>query len=142
MVTQTQENRNPIWWTTIIVAISTTIIGTALRMLTGAISSSAQEPAYFPLLFLFVAFVSTLFVVMIYGMILPQLTSNWMLRGLLAGIFLFIMGDLPYALITGYGTDLSGMAARNMAIAAFVNRLINGCVLTYTYQWFSKPKDS
>lgn len=141
MVTQTQENINPIWWTTIIVAISTTIIGTALRMLTGAISSSSQEPTYFPLLFLIVAFVSTLLVVMVYRMILPQLTSNWLLRGLMVGAFLFIIGDLPYALITGYGTDLSGLIARNMAIAAFVNRLINGCVLTYTYQRISKPKD-
>lgn len=144
MVTQTQENRNPLWWTTVIVTLSTTIIGSTLRMVVtelDKINIPAQEPTYFPLLFLIVAFVSTLFIVMVYGMVLTQLPSNWLLRGLLVGAFLFIMGDLPYALITGYGTDLSGLVARNMAIAAFVNRLINGCILAYTYQRISKPKD-
>ena len=142
MATATQENKNPLWLTTIIVAISTTIIGTALRMITGAISSSAPEPAYFPLLYLIVAFVSTLAIVIAYGMVSPLLPRGWLLKGFIVGIFLFIMGDLPYALITGYGTNMSGMVARNMVIAAALNRLINGFILAYTYQRFSTPKDS
>jgi hypothetical protein len=144
MATKEKLDRNPFWWTVLIVTVSTTVIGNALRLLERVIDNSAwqeasnyfkpEQPDYFPLLFLAITFVVTYVIVRVYRMLLPQLPSGWFLRGLLVGTVLFLAGDLSNVILTGYMTVIPAQAAQGMAIAALLNQLINGCILTYSYQ--------
>ena len=142
MVTDAKPEKKAFWWTTIIVTISTTIIGTGLRMLTGAVDNSMQEPSYFPLLYLLVAFFSTLLLMLVYQKLLPQLPSSWIIQGFLVGLFVFVIGDFPFALIIGYQTRLAVAIARGMFLAQLVNRVINGWIMTYSYNRLSVPRDN
>lgn len=137
----------PIWWTTLVVTITNTVIGNILRLAERIIDKAAytqvpgyfdmSQPDYFPLLFLFVSFFITFAIVWVYRMLLPMLPSSWQVRGLLLGGFLFLIGDLPNALLNGYVTTIPATAARGAAVAALINQLINGCILTYCYRRFS-----
>jgi len=145
-----EENNSfrQVFWTTVVVGMATVIFGSALRLIErDVINKSAyqgvrgyfrtMQPDYFPLLYLLVAFVFTFAVVWLYRMVAPQLPRNWIIRGLLVGSFLFVAGDLPHSIHTGYTTIIPARAAQGMALTALLNRLIDGCILTYTYMRLS-----
>ncbi|HBC47598.1 MAG TPA: hypothetical protein DEO84_05260 [candidate division Zixibacteria bacterium] len=138
----------PIWITTVIVAVATIVIGQVLqliepRLLTefsrGQLAGyfTSEQSVNFPLLFLLVEFVLSFFVVLVYRMLLPQLPSNWIYRGLLVGFFLFLVSDFPYSVLIGYTTVAPAVAAWGMLYTGLINKLINGCILTYSYNRFS-----
>jgi hypothetical protein len=138
----------PVWWSTIIVTITTVIMGGILHQadknfINKAAYNSASnffnaaQPDYFPLLFLFVGFFVTFAIVWVYKMLLPMLPANWIIRGLLVGAFLFLVSDLPNSLLLGYLTQIPAAASQGMALTTLLNRLINGCILTYAYMRFS-----
>ncbi len=137
-----------IWITTIIVTLSSVIIGGLLRLVEknflnkemykfAANFFNNAQPDYFPLLFLFAGFFITLATVLFYRALLPHLPSSWIVRGLLIGGFLYLVGDLPNHLYFGYTTVIPAEIARGTAAVALVNRLINGCILVYAYRRFS-----
>jgi len=87
------------------------------------------QPDYFPLIFLIVMFIAVFVLTLVYTIILPQLPSNWIVRGILIGGFLFLAADLPYAVHTGYTTMMPGVVAGSLVLAGLVSDLINGCIL-------------
>ncbi len=138
----------PIWWTTIIVAIATIFIGQVLNLVAPRVVDQfarAQMQGYFsgtqsvnyPLLFLLTQLVVTFLIVWVYRMILPQLPANWIVRGLLVGFFLFLVSDLPNSIVTGYTTIAPAVVAWSILLTGLVNKLINGCILTYCFNRFS-----
>ncbi len=150
--TEAKTDWKAIWWTTIIVAVTTIVIGGILRLIEqGLINRAAyeetegyfltQQPDYFPLLFLVVMIIVIFFIVMVYRMVLPNLPQNWIFRGLMVGAFIFLVGDLPNAMEIGYTTAIPPVIAQGRAVASLVNWLINGCILTYCYYRFSFDYD-
>jgi hypothetical protein len=138
----------PIWVTTVIVAIATIIIGQILQLIEPRMLSeigrsqlaayfTSEQSVNFPLIFLLVEFVITFFIVLTYRMMLTQLPSNWIYRGLLVGFFLFLVSDFPYSVLIGYTTVAPAVAAWGMLYTGLINKLINGCILTYSYNRFS-----
>jgi hypothetical protein len=141
-----------IWWTTVIVAITTIVIGGILRLIERNLINSpaysqaqgyfiSQQPDYFPLLYLLVMIVVIFLIVMVYRIVLPSLPENWILRGLTVGAFIFLVGDLPDAMQVGYTTAIPPAIAQGRAVAELVNWLINGCILAYCYYRFSFDYD-
>jgi hypothetical protein len=138
----------PIWWTTIIVAITTIVIGQLLALIEPRFVnelSRAQLKGYFPLeqsvnfplLFLLAELVITFCIVQVYRLLLPQLPSNWISRGLLVGAFLFLVSDFPYSILIGYTTVAPAVVAWGILYTGLINKLINGCILTYSYNRLS-----
>jgi uncharacterized membrane protein (DUF485 family) len=137
----------PVWRTTVVVTLTTTILGRAAYVIERAINKQAYhgfqtffkttEPHYFPLLYLLVAFFVVFGIVWVYRMVLPQLPSNWIARGILIGVFLFLIGDLLNAISSYYSTTLPGAVIWGMVISAFANKVANGLILSYTYMKFS-----
>jgi hypothetical protein len=141
----------PILWTTAIVAVTTIVIGEGTQLLMRNIITRAayaqmqgfflsEQSDYFPLLFLVVALGITFSVVWLYRMLLPQLPLNWVYRGILIGGFLFMVSDLPNALITGFTTAMPSPIVQGIALTGFINKIINGCLLTYFYRRFSSEQ--
>jgi hypothetical protein len=97
----------------------------------------ASQPDYFPLLYLLIILFVVCAIVLAYRIALPSLPSNWIIRGLIVGIFLFLVADLPDAFMAAYTTVLPASVFQGMAIAALINKLVNGLILTYTYMRFS-----
>ena len=128
-----------VWWTTIFVTIPATIINRLFVLVQKSLNADAYagmrgyfslfQPDYFPLIFLIVMFVAVFVLTLAYSIIMPQLPSSWIVRGILIGGFLFLAADLPYAVHTGYTTMMPGAVARSMALAGLVSDLINGCIL-------------
>ena len=128
-----------IWWTTIFVTIPVTVINRLFVLIQKSLNADAYasmqgyfalyQPDYFPLIFLVVVFIAVFVLTLVYTIILPQLPSSWIVRGLLIGGFFFLAADLPYAVHTGYTTVMPGAVARSAAVAALVSDLVNGCVL-------------
>jgi hypothetical protein len=138
----------PIWITTIIVAVATIVIGQVLQLIEPRMLSelgrsqlaayfTSEQSVNFPLLFLLVELIITFFIVLVYRMMLPQLPSNWIFRGFLVGLFLFLVSDFPYSVLIGYTTVAPAVAAWGMLYTGLINKLINGCILTYSYNRFS-----
>jgi predicted permease len=98
---------------------------------------TSEQSVNFPLLFLLVELILTFFTVFVYRMLLTQLPSNWISRGLLVGFFLFLVSDFPYSVIIGYATVAPAVAAWGMLYTGLISKLINGCILTYSYNRFS-----
>jgi hypothetical protein len=154
-----------IWWTTIIVAITTIVIGGILQLLmknviykssydlfqknvtystpNGLIQGFflSQQADYFPLLFLVVMLFVVFIIVVVYRIVLPSLPENWIFRGLIVGASIFLVGDLPLLMQWGYTTAIPPAVAQGRAVAELVNWLINGCILTYCYYRFSFDYD-
>ncbi len=141
-------NWKPIWWTSIIVAIATIVIGQVLQLIEPRLVNefaraqlkgyfTSEQSVNFPLLFLLVEFIITFLIVMVYRMLLSQLPSNWISRGLLVGLVLFAVSDLPYSILIGYTTIAPAVVAWGMLFTGLINKLINGCILTYSYRKFS-----
>jgi hypothetical protein len=137
-----------IFWTSVILGLSIVVIGNLLRMVDrNLINQAAYEkagsflktyqPDYFPLLFLLIGFIVAFAIVWVYGMICSKLPQNWIARGLLVGGFIFVIGDFPTAILSGYTTMLPALAVQGTALTGLVNWLINGCILTYTYNRLS-----
>ncbi len=128
-----------VWWTTIFVTIPATIINRLFVLIQKSLNAEAYagmrgyfslfQPDYFPLIFLIVMFIAVFVLTLAYSIIMPQLPSSWIVRGILIGGFLFLAADLPYAVHTGYTTMMPGAVARSMALAGLVSGLINGCIL-------------
>jgi hypothetical protein len=135
------------WWTSVIVTLTMTIFGGVMRIIERSFNSAAydnvqtffktSQPDYFPLLHLGITFIVVLAIVTLYRLVLTHLPMNWIIRGLLVGLFLFLIADLPDAFTSYYMTVLSGSAVWGMTISAFANKLINGLILTYTYKRLS-----
>jgi len=136
-------NKQALWWTTIIVTITSTLIDRLFDVTNRAINSDAyasaegyfasSQPDYFPLIYLIVIFFATLITVWLYAIFLPRMPQNWIVRGLMVGVVLFFIADFANVVETGYTTALPGTAARGKAFFALVASLINGCVLSYVY---------
>jgi hypothetical protein len=147
---ESKINWKPIWWTTIIVTLTWTIIGGIARIAERRLNSDAYfnvqtffkstQPDYYPLLYLLIVCLVTFSVVWVYRWILPYLPAHWIFRGLAVGLFLFLVDDLTDAFASIYTTVLTSSAVRGMTIAALLNKLLNGCILTYTYARFSMEK--
>lgn len=107
---------------------------------------SLYQPDYFPLLFLLSMFAAIFVLTLTYTLILPHLPSNVISRGVLTGVFLFLIVDLPHLIHTGYATMMPGVVARSMALAAFLGDLANGCILAYIHKrisaWSARQKQS
>ena len=139
MVKAVKVDWNAVWWTTIFVTIPATVINRLFVLIQKSLNAEAYagmrgyfslfQPDYFPLIFLIVMFVAVFVLTLAYSIIMPQLPSSWIVRGLLIGGFLFLAADLPYAVHTGYTTMMPGTVARSMALAGLVSDLINGCIL-------------
>jgi hypothetical protein len=128
-----------VWWTTIFVTIPVTVVNRLFVLIQKSLNADAYtsmqgyfalyQPDYFPLIFLVAMFIAVFVLTLVYTIILPQLPSNWIVRGVLIGGFFFLAADLPYAVHTGYTTVMPGAVARSAALAALISDLVNGCVL-------------
>ena len=140
-------NKQALWWTTIIVAITSTLIGKLFEVINRSANSeayasakgyfSSYQPDFFPLMYLVAAFFGTLIVVWIYSILLPRMPQNWILRGLTVGIILYVAVDMAHLVKIGYETGLPPAFARGMAFFSLLASLINGCILSYVHSWVS-----
>ena len=147
MSKEVEINKQALWWTTIIVTITTTVIDNLFDVINRSVNSDAyamargyfasSQPDYFPLIYLIFAFFATLITVWLYTMLLPRMPENWIIRGLIIGIILYIVADITNIIKIGYTTGLPGAAARGMAFFALLGSLANGCILTYFHGWIS-----
>ncbi len=128
-----------VWWTTVFVTIPVTVINRLFVLIQKSLNADAYasmqgyfalyQPDYFPLVFLIVMFIAVFVLTLVYTIILPQLPSNWIVRGILVGGFFFLAADLPYAVHTGYTTVMPGAVAWSMALAGLISDLVNGGIL-------------
>ncbi len=152
MAKEIDINKSTLIWTAVVVAITTTIIDKLFYVINKSVNADAFASAkgyfsvsqadYFPLLYLIVVFFATLITVWIYSLLLHRMPQSWIMKGLIVGLVLFIIGDLAHIIEAGFTTQLPGAAARGMAFMALVSSLINGCVLSYFYRWISGEKKS
>jgi hypothetical protein len=144
----TRTDSKALWWTTVTVTLTMTIFGQLTRLVERNVNSEAylnlqtffraSQPDYFSLLYLLVMFIAVLPVVWVYRWVRPHLPAHWIVSGLIVGIFIFLVADLVDAVSSVYTTVIPAAAVRGMTFAALVNKLVNGCVLTYVYRRFSK----
>ena len=147
MAKAVEINKQALWWTTIIVTVTGTLIDKLFDVINKGVNSdafssipgyfSSSQPDYFPLIYMIVVFFATLITVWLYAILLPRMPENWILRGLMVGFVLFIVADLANVVEAGYTTALPGSAARGKAFFALIASLVNGCILTYIYSWVS-----
>ncbi len=140
-------NKQALWWTTIIVTITSTLIDKLFDVINRGVNSdafasapgyfSSSQPDYFPLIYMIFIFFATLVTVWLYAILQSRMPKNWIIRGLIVGIVLFILADLANIVETGYVTALPGAAARGKAFFSLLASLVNGCILTYIYSWVS-----
>jgi hypothetical protein len=136
-------NKQALWWTTIIVTITSTLIDKLFDVINKGVNSdayasargyfSSSQPDYFPLIYLIAIFFATLITVWLYAILVPRMPQNWIIRGLMVGVILFFVADFANVVETGYTTALPGAAARGKAFFALVASLINGCILSYVH---------
>lgn len=91
------------------------------------------QPDYYPILFMFILFISLLIIVSVYSMLEDRLPRNWISKGVLLGLFLFFVADLPYAVYTGYTTMMPGSYARGMASWGLAGDIVNGALIVYIF---------
>ena len=130
MAKAVEINKQALWWTTIIVTITSTLIDKLFDVINKGVNSdafasapgyfSSSQPDYFPLIYMMVVFFATLITVWLYAILLPRLPENF-----------------ANVVEAGYTTALPGAAARGKAFFALVASLVNGCILTYIYSWVS-----
>lgn len=145
-------NWRVVWWTALAAIIPYTIINQIFGLIERNINSRAYslmmgyysrlQPDYFPLLFLIVLFFTVFAVVLAYSIVYSRLPSNWMLRGVIIGLFLFFVADFPFAVRTGYTTAMPGAVARGLAISGLLANLANGILIAYIHMKFSSGKKS
>ena len=140
-------NKQALWWTTIIVTITGTVIDRLFDVINKGLNSdafasapgyfSSYQPGYFPLIYMIAVFFAVLIIVRLYAVLLPNMPENWILRGLIVGIVLFIVADLANIVEMGYATALPGAAARGKAFFSLLASIVNGGILAYVYSWVS-----
>lgn len=140
-------NKQALWWTAIIVTITTTVIDRLFDVINKGINSdayasapgyfSSSQPAYFPLLYMIAVFLGILIIVWLYSILRSRMPENWIIKGLIVGIVLFVVADLANIIELGYTTALPGAAARGKAFFSLLASLANGLILTYTYSMIS-----
>jgi hypothetical protein len=144
---QDEINRQAVWWTTIIVTITSTVIDRIFDVINKSVNSEAyasapgyfstSQPVYFPLIYMIAVFFAVLIIVWLYAILLPRMPENWIIRGFIVGIVLYVIADLANIVEIGYDTALPGAAARGKAFFSLLASLVNGCILTYVYSWIS-----
>jgi hypothetical protein len=149
-MTEGKSNKAAFWWTAIIVTVTSIAVGQVLQYIERNFLNKeaygfsqyfvSEQSINFPLLLLVVTFISTLAIVWVYRMVFTMLPKFWIAQGLLIGLFLFLAGDFPNALLTGYTTSIPASAAQGMTMMIFLNRIINGCIMAYSYKWFTENK--
>ncbi|UCC80265.1 MAG: hypothetical protein JSW64_02580 [Candidatus Zixiibacteriota bacterium] len=140
-------NKQALWWTTIIVTITSTLIDKLFDVINRGVNSdafasapgyfSSSQPDYFPLIYMIVVFFATLITVWLYAILQSRMPKNWIIKGIIVGIILFIVADLANMVETGYATAIPGAAARGKTFLGLLASLVNGCILTYIYSWVS-----
>lgn len=140
-------NKQALWWTTIIVTITSTLVDKLFDVINRGVNSdafasargyfSSSQPDYFPLIYMIFVFFATLITVWLYAILQSRMPKNWIIKGLIVGAVLFIVADLANIVEIGYVTTLPGAAARGKAFFNLLASLVNGCILTYIYSWVS-----
>ena len=144
-----KRNTGAVLWTSLIIALTSVILWNLFHRViffkaiykTGGAFFTAAQPGFFPIIYLIAVILSSWFVVWIYQIILPYLSPNWIVRGLVIGGVLFLVIDLPYLVQLNFTTVLPLTAAQTMGLATLLTRLVNGIVLTYTYAKFIPETD-
>lgn len=147
MSKESEINQQALWWTSVIVAITTTVIDNLFDVINKSVNSDAyamakgyfasSQPDYFPLIYLVFVFFATLITVWLYSILLPRMPQNWIIRGLIVGVILYVLTDITNIIKIGYTTSLPASAARGMAFFALLGSLANGCILAYFHGWIS-----
>jgi hypothetical protein len=149
-MTDRKHSQAAFWWTSLIVTVASIIVGQLLQFIErNYLNKSAYHDTLyftsvqsinFPLFLLVVTFISSLAIVWVYKMVYPMLPKFWMGQGVLIGFFLFFAADFPSALIAGYTTAIPAPAAQGITFMTLLSRVINGCILAYTYKKFTEEK--
>jgi hypothetical protein len=137
-----------VWWTTLIVTVAGVIIDKLFEVIVKSLNKSsfstlrklftADQPDYFPLLYILIVFAATLFTVLLYSYLRDRLPSNWIVSGIIVGIVLFFISDLPALFQIGFITKLPSDLIRLMSTASLGSDIAKGMVLTYTYSKLTK----
>lgn len=143
MAKENQIEWKKIWWTTLIAVIPYTVINQLFSYIEKSIDSGAHtmmkmyfarsQPDYYPLLFMVILFFCIFSLVVVYSMVYLRLPSHWITRGILIGIFLFFVADLPYSVYTGYTTTIPAAVARGTALAGLFGNIVNGGLIAYIH---------
>ena len=137
-----------VWWTTLIVTVAGVIIDKLFEVIVKSLNKdsfsalrnlfTADQPDYFPLLYILIVFAAMLFTVLLYSYLRDRLPSSWVISGIIIGIILFFISDLPALFQIGFITKLPGDLIRLMSTAALGSDIAKGIVLCYTYSKLTK----
>lgn len=144
-----------ILWTTIIAFIPFTVINQLFSFLNKSVNRKAvdtarfyfsdMQPDFFPLLYILVLILAILAIVTVYSIVYSRLPRYWMFRGILIGLFLFFVVELPFSIQTGYTTTMPMSFAWGMAFFGLAGDIVNGCVIAYIHmrliESWSKKKE-
>jgi hypothetical protein len=135
--------QSAVWWTALIVTITGVMVEKLFEVIMKNINKGAYlqakgfftdlQPDYYPLFYIIVFFAATMLIIYLYTFIREQMPSSWLISGMIIGIFVFVIGDLPGILQFGYVTKLPAGISSSMAIAAFLSSIANGMIMCYTY---------
>lgn len=130
--------------TSLIAIIPYTIINQLFAFIERKVNSGPREmmtgyfariqPDYYPLLFMAILFIAVFFLVTVYSMIYEKLPSLWVIRGILIGLFIFGVADLPYSVYTAYTTVMPTSVARGIALFGLLANLVNGLIIAYVHK--------
>ena len=94
-----------VWWTALIVTISGVVVEKLFEMIMKNINEAEysiikgfftdQQPDYYPLFYIIAFFAATLLIIYLYTFVRDHLPSSWIVSGIIIGIFVFVIGDLP-----------------------------------------------
>jgi uncharacterized BrkB/YihY/UPF0761 family membrane protein len=135
--------------TALVFMVATIVIGEALNLVQESLNAYQYEArselfktpsAGFPLVLVVISFIYSFIIVYLYSRALPQLPENIWVRGILVGLFLFLIGDLLKDCITYYRIAIPGAITLAQIIVDLFNRVLSGLVLTYTYRRVTREK--
>lgn len=143
MAKESPLDRKTIIMTSLLAVIPYTIINQAFSFINRSLSDkdyismksyfAKSQPDYYPVLFMFVLFFALLAIVTVYSMIYTRLPGHWVSRGVLIGILLFFVSDLPYAVYTGFTTVMPISYARGIAFWGLAGNIVNGSLIAYIH---------
>ena len=144
MTKEVQIDFKQVILTTLIAVIPFTVINQVFSLINRSVSKrdylsmtsyfAKYQPDYYPILFMFVLFFTVLSIVSAYSLIGSRLPGHLVLRGVLIGLFLFFVSDLPYAVYTGFTTVMPISYARGVALWGLASNIVNGLVIAYIYR--------
>ena len=143
MAKESPVDRKTIFMTSLLAVIPYTIINQVFSVINRSLSDkdyismksyfAKSQPDYYPFLFMFVLFFALLAIVTVYSLIYTRLPGHWVSRGVVIGIFLFFISDLPYAMYTGYTTVMPLSYARGIAFWGLIGNVVNGSLIAYIH---------